>query len=686
MNIHNKLEIYFKGKKYESYNNMLSPIFEKIKRFYSYNNILVVGNGNSKTTVDTETLDNATHSYNLTTESMNTNILSGPLFVKKSLVLGSDNNDELVIKELGIGLTAISSSTPNPKVVNRFVLVSSDEDGEGLVRHAGEYLKIVITLYLKFDKENSDFNLLVSDTNHLVSYLLGEKTTGSSSLSINFAKSSDYSIPTSADIVGSYEGMVTSGSITFEQIDKTHGRVRLVSNTSYGSAVEVMIANGKVLMARRNFFDNAVWKSGSVVKSSNKFGRIYMHDKEFLKIDGVKNLANNAIDMTYSVEKDSLIQRMAKSNCFGTTYKYLNTVKNVVSKDTKKIAFFTDNGLDIWDVTATAFLKLNSNEIVETNIQKVIMFDKYLFVLGIYNSEQTIGAYELVENSYVRRTFTFENISNFSVLDFDIVQMRNNMFKLGLVRNDGTGSALINFYGLLDDGNFSESVVLDIPSTSISSVYGVVSNSVSDANLVFVSSSANGTGVKTLYTNNLGSIINTFTGQNIDEIVDHLTTNVVDGYPLVGARGIVVLNTDATTKAFIVDTNEETPTLRTIEAMSNYTITKISTDGKYIMQKRNYIYHMAFIDDEFSKIEFFTNLKNIIVANIKRIEFVDAGVLCFLSTSTAPNSLAVYKKAYTSISGLDPNTEYEIMYTDTDAVGDHGEDVRVVLNIDISLN
>ena len=472
---HNKIEIFYKNKKYTFFNKMLPSVLNKISNLDSYNTHLAIGNGKPSNNQTLNKLTNHLKSYALNTELVQCDISKGSPYLKKSLFLSDYALNGTTITEIGL----TDSLDNNPTIFNYISLIS-DEMPNGLFLENNYQILIHLYLYLKLNNEGSGF--FTAGNNPFIKFLLGEGLNGQ--VFATRGNNTTENILTFREPPAECEKQLceilvsnTSSNNEFEL------NLTLTANLLTGKTYEIlfMIENEPFARLNTQNINSEIFSNENVTSKPS-----YVLDlgEDVKQVNTIINSSTNTAETNFFFSK--------YANCFGDKVSlpfnnlFDSQTPRFVSKDGDKIFFVINDYVYAYKNENFKITKINTSSITVKQITKIISFENFVFV--ITNEEPFISCY-LIENSKMV-SFSLEltekclNATN-NILHVDITISKENILMIAII-------SALNNHGLTLYFKLNELktsfVFLDLIESShnFSYVLALIKNNFCDARVMFV--------------------------------------------------------------------------------------------------------------------------------------------------------------------------------------------------------
>lgn len=424
---HNQLNIKTKFKNYTFYNTVLNSTLEQLSKFEKYNEYLSIGNGYPNLNIQNLfKLTNKFFTTKLTNKSFQSDISKGNLFAKYEYLVSKNDFNENFITEIGL-----SDNSNNPTIFNYFSLISTDTPNGINIQNENEIV-FEVTIYLIVNENNNI--ILTSGQNPFIEFLLGNGLDD-----VFICKGSNYSedIRINRDINNQNLSLCNKISNIFDNCLEIIFEQSLIEN----EINEILFISDNKVFARKNLKE---------INQPSTF-EITVQSKEnyIIKIeDDIKNVNSILNNSTQSFENNYFVSKYA--NSFGDKINlpfnnlFNDETTRFLSKDGKYLFFVLDDKVYGYINENFTITELNTTNIKDDNITKIISFDNYVFVISkIY---PYISTY-IIENKIIQKyNNNFSSLSSIKQLEnnlqIDITLCKNGKFILGLICEDKTALSI----------------------------------------------------------------------------------------------------------------------------------------------------------------------------------------------------------------------------------------------------
>lgn len=400
MLIKNRLKITKNNFTTVSYNSLLLPAVEFIKDGLAYSDFVAIGTGGQETFSGDTHLSFWSVTKKAETDSFNFDPMNGQLFLTKRLVFDESDTDSYEIVELG--LTA-DGNNPNPKIANRFVV----NGGKPIFRDPKEEMEIEITIFLS---ESSESNLSITGgSNPLVKFLLGGGMESPKKFTV--ARGHDLT-PNNVRVVRENNGLVEYDTEVVPKISEENMELEffITSDLGLGVVDEILLLLNSVVVARQNVKEVSGLAEGDTLTiTADADCMVTVNEYGINSISKVKNAETGAEITDFSTKRFATSFESGEENIF-SGFGFSSSTKRVLERTGKKIGFWVDNILRVFDFSGSSIIEHDATSVDMTNVQLVSMFDRFIFLkvktgVNLYD----VYAYELLGNVYTKRDFNADN-------------------------------------------------------------------------------------------------------------------------------------------------------------------------------------------------------------------------------------------------------------------------------------
>lgn len=466
---HNKINIKVDNKEYIFYNSILESLLEKLSNFDSYNNYLALGNGeNNPSTQNQFHLTNFIARTKYSSRQIQSDISKGTLFTTLEYNFNKNKLNCNFLTEAGL-----CEDSDNPEIYNYFSFISSDTPN-GIDITNSEEIAIAVTIYLTI-YENNDI-LLTAGNNKFIEFILGNGLG-----EVKIYSGSNYADNTriSRKITNTQETYTCEKSATIINNSLT---ISFIAKLKVGEINEILFLIDNEVFARKNLkeFKPCISREITLEPKSNYVIKI---DEDVKSISEVSKTSDNVVETNYFVSKFA--------NSFGDEV-YLpfnnlfnSTTSRFTSKDGKLIFFILNNKVYCYKNENYILTEINTREITEDNITKIIAFDNFIFIIS--SISPYISTY-IIENDRIKNVNnnfgSFEKNSEFQTIQqIDISRAINGNFLIGILTNTSTA---LTIYATYNDGTgFSINNYLE-NSKNFNYVLAMHKNNFCDAQIIYL--------------------------------------------------------------------------------------------------------------------------------------------------------------------------------------------------------
>ena len=426
--LHNKLEIFVNEKTYSYYNNIFENVYKSIANFEPYFSHIAIGTGTANFEDNASfKLGNFVKCLKLETENLQHDISKGVLFSKKVCIIDSFELDNKYITEIGI----TSQTNNNPEIFNYFSLIS-EENPNGILKINGESIILSVSIFLEFDNTEN----LTLGNNPLVSLILGE---GSASKEVFAICGSNLS--TTENI---YRPMPNQ-SKTKANITYTFENGLFLDfsfNINSKEVYEVVLTlDNKVFFRKCVIFEQE--PQSETLTLTPKEHYILNLGENAYEVSNVLNISSSTTESNFGIKKYACEFGDKIETPFHNLFSF--ETPRFLSKDGKRIIFLLDDKIFVYENSNYEIYELNTFNLNISNIQKIVAFEDFVFVLS--KNQPYFFAYKITRNECTKLEIDFSNYSlsqNLnSIYDFDASLAKDGTLMLGIIFSETyIGSAL----------------------------------------------------------------------------------------------------------------------------------------------------------------------------------------------------------------------------------------------------
>lgn len=434
---HNQLNIKTKTKTYTFYNTVLKSILEKLAKFEKYNEYLSIGNGKpSQEFQNNFQLTNKIFTTKLSNSSFQSDISKGNLFSKYEFLISKKDLNCDYITEIGL------SDDKNESIIFNYFSLISDESPNGINIENENEISFEIIIHLTVN-ENIN-NILTSGNNPFIEYLLGNGLND-----VYITKGTNYCENVRIEREFDNRNLILCNKTS--NISDNSLEICFESNINIGEINEILFILNNKVFARRNLKEyNEPINLNQTFQSKENY---------IIKIeDDIKNVNSLYNNSTQTYETNYYISKYANSLGDKVSLPFNNLFNKdttrFLAKDGKYIFFVIDDKVYGFVNDNFSIKELNTSEINDDNILKIISFDNFVFVIS--KAKPYISTYTIYNNTIIKNINNFNSIVNFEkiekCLQIDITYCKNNQFILGLICEDKT--ALSIYFSLNNEQEF----------------------------------------------------------------------------------------------------------------------------------------------------------------------------------------------------------------------------------------
>ena len=422
--LHNKYEIIVGDKSYTAYNTITKIIFDAINNFKQYGAYLAVGCGTEELGYNTPELSSHLFNYPLTVEEIQCDPSKGPMYVKRTLNLTGP--DYFNITEFG--LTDLDGTYFNVPVYSHVYIRGEDGSILPIYKSSEVSLFVRVTTYLEVDDQTK--TVLTAGDNMLVKAILGEldhKPQISVVRGYNNTPNGTFvhrNKPRNSKKIDVYNNRISPENGT-EQIEYSF-------DARTGETAEIVLLFDDEPVARLNTLGNGSQIAISLTDITSQdnytldIGENIINISEVVSTDGT--VVSDYKVRNYAKDFTDFIADPFEAN-------FTSQCPRWVSSDGDKLAFVADGTVYIYLNKNYALYKINNN-ISSSNLQKIIMFQNYIFV--IYNSSPHFTVYvvddTLTANQITTNMATYENLeTSYDWQDVQIIPTQDSEFMMGII-------------------------------------------------------------------------------------------------------------------------------------------------------------------------------------------------------------------------------------------------------------
>ena len=658
---HNKLTVRASNKKYSFYNTLLSSTLQQLSTFGKINEYISIGNGlpNSES-------QNAFHltshiaTAKLIFKSIQSDISKGSLFAKYQYKLQKSDVLATHITEVGL-----SNNETTPTIYNYFSLIT-DETPNGIDITNSDEILLEVTLNLTISENNQ--TILTSGNNPLIEFLLGNGLGDVYACSgSNFAENTrmNRQIPTNK------EKYICTKTAT---IQNNSLKIDFECNLNIGELDEILFISADKVFARKNLKEHLTLSS-ETLNLTPKANYVIKIDSDIKSIVSVTKQSDQTVESNYFVSK--------YANSFGDEISlpfnniFDSTTSRFLSKDGKFIFFVSNTKVYAYKNEDFKITEINTKEIVEDYITKIISFDKFVFIIS--KVAPYISTY-IIEGNMIKSTSnnlkSFEKYSDFETIQqADVTWCNNGKFIIGLILND---SSALSIYLTYDDTNgFSTSSFLT-NSREFNYIIAMYKNNFCDGRMIYLKEGE--TSLKCRL------VTHSADGTETD-VYSSLAYALVKDATNIYTKGRAIISEKSTTPSVVIYYYPQVyeydlPLIST--ELKNY----ISQDMNYIIQKTETneykIYNLVGYD---TPEEFSDGFLSILPYNqIVDFEFMKDSLLIFTNLSDKPVVAFNLKLNKTQIENLsDKDAEYLVAVEKYNKLGSDGKQIKFKLETKVNL-
>ena len=424
---HNQLIIKTRTKNYFYYNTILNSTLDKLSNFEKYNEYLSIGNGTAnQESQNIFHLSNKLLTTKLVNSSFQSDISKGNLFAKYEFIVSKNEINENYITEIGL-----SNNDNNPVIYNYFSLISNDTPNGIYIQNENEIV-FEVTINLTINENNT--TLLTSGSNPFIEFLLGNGLSN-----VYICKGTNYS-----------NNERINREINNNQLYLCNKKTNIIDNSleiefeysfNNGEIDEILFISDNRVFARKNLKEFI-----SPTKIQNEFPS---KDNYIIKIEeDIKSVSSIFNQSTQTSEQNCFVSKYANSLGDKINLPFNNLFNNetsrFLSKDGRYLFFVLNDKVYGFVNDNFSVKKLNTSEITDDNISKIISFDKFVFVIS--KIKPYVSTYSIEDNIIKKQNNNFENFENLEKLEnylqIDITLCKNGKFILGLICEDKTALSI----------------------------------------------------------------------------------------------------------------------------------------------------------------------------------------------------------------------------------------------------
>lgn len=652
--LHNKAIIKTNNKSIEVYNQVNNPILECLSKLKSYNNFISIKTYND---IDNNSLEKPI-SLKTTNIYYQSNIEDGELFSKSETIINTNSLNDNYLTEIGYS----DGNILNPTFYNTFIL-TNEENPNGLYIKDSEEISIEIYMYLYINENN----FLTLGKNKFIEFLLGAGLN-----EIYYCKGSNYS--SNENI---YRELPENNQIYPCNIDihleENNLTINLNSDISTGEINEILFISSNSVFARYNTKEikPTIQTSIEIQPKTN-----YILDiKEDIKnINSIKNLDNSSLENEYYVSNYANNFGDKISTPFNKMFD--NNTKRFLSKDGDKIFFLIDENIYGYSNKDFSIKSLNTNTIKAEYIIKLISFDDYIFI--ITKLEPYILCYKIINNAAILINNNLTNNNNINLIansrNVDIVLSKNNIFMLGFISDEGKGYTI--YFSLQNDMFIYNDI--KISDYNFPYLVAVHKNNFCDAQIIYLQAGETSLDSRIVYH---------YPDKTESDVYSALAYNFTNNTKNIYAKNRAIIVEKINTNNLLIYYLPQVYKYE-LDLFSSETISYISQDGKYLIQKLNNneynIYNLIGYD---TPELFINNLPAEINKNeIVDFEFLKDSLLIFLNNNKNPIVAYNLNLNKTQIENVTSNTStYKVEMEKYDKLGLNNEGVVVTITTNITL-
>lgn len=656
---HNKLTVQLSNRNYDFYNTMLNSTLEALSKFDKFNSFVSVGNGEPGTPQNSFHLSNFLYTSKLAFQSFQSDISKGNTFAIYEFKLLKSNINSNYITEIGL-----SNNDENPIIYNYFSLITEDNpNGLDISQENEILLKIIINLNIT----ETTNNILTSGSNPFIEFLLG-KGLGKvkAKLGSNFSE----------NVRISRINPITNESIICTKnanLDRNCLNLNISCNFKQEIDEIVYMANDTVF-ARQNLkeYKNTKSNNDSFSAKSNYVIKI---DKDLKSIDLITN------NLTSANETNCIISKYANSigdEISSPLYNLFNSeTTKFLSKDGNLIFFILNNKVYCYKNENFEIIQINTKEITDDEITKIISFDNFVFIVSKINPY--ISTYKIEDNTVKKVNNNLESFEKFSEFetfrDIDITLCNNGNFIIGLLTQNG--NALSIYLNFSEQSGFTVNNYLT-NSKAFNYVLAMLKNNFCDGSMFYLKEGEASYECR---------IVTHSSSAAETDIYSYLAYALSHNAKRVYCKGRAIISEKNTSPSIVIYYypqiyQYELPLIQ--EEIKDF----ISEDLYYIAQeytnKEFKIYNLIGYD---VPEEFTNNLSNFMDCNsIQEIIFMKDSFLVFTNNESEPIKIFNLKLNKTQIENVsDKDATYQVSYNEYDKLGTHGETVTINFKTGITL-
>lgn len=656
---HNKLTIQLSNKNYTFYNTMLKSTLTSLANFNKYNEYISVGDGEASLAQNTFHLSNHIHTEKLGCKSFQSDIQKGNVFAIYEFKLLKNNINSKYIKEVGL-----SNNDENPTIFNYFSLIS-EEMPNGLDISKENEIVLKITIYLNISETTS--NILTSGSNPFIEFLLGNGLDEvKACLGSNFSE----------NVRLSRLKPITNSFITCtKNANLSENSLNLNFSCSFSQEIdEVLYITDNKVFARQNLkeYKNLLTKQSTFSPKSNYVIKI---NNDIKSIDLITN------NSTSSAETNCVISKYANSigdeiaSPLENLFNYETT--KFISKDGKLIFFILNNKIYCYKNENFELIQINTREIIDDEITKIIAFDKYIFIIS--KISPFISTYIIEENSVKKvnnNLADFEKFSEFETLrDIDITLCNNGKFIIGLLTQNGNGLSIYLSYSEQNGFTVTSSLT---NSKVFNYVLAMLKNNFCDGSMFYLKEGEASYECR---------IVTHSSSATETDIYSYLAYALSLNAKRVYCKGRAIISEKNTSPTIVIYYypqiyQYELPLIQ--EEIKDF----ISDDLYYIAQENeNKVFKLYNLIGYDTPEEFTNNLSDFMDCNtIQEIVFMKDSFLVFTTNKSEPIRIFNLKLNKTQIENVsDKDATYLVTYKEYDKLGTNSENVTINFKTGITL-
>lgn len=659
---HNKLTVKMNGHEYYFYNTVLPSTLNKLSNFEKYNEYLSVGNGQANS--ESQNLFNLTShvaTAKLIYKSIQSDITKGSLFGKYQYKLTKSELSSInYLTEAGL-----SDGNSTPTIFNYFSLISEDNPNGLNISTSDEILfEVIINLTIN---ENNQI-LLTSGENPFIEFLLGNglgevyACCGS-----NFAEN----VRMSREVPNNKTYYPCTKTCNIENNTLTLNLSLEITNKEID---EILFFTDTKVFARKNLKEYQTPESQNLTLTP-KANYVIKIDSDIKTVTSITNQTTQATETNFYVSK--------YANSFGDKISlpfnniFNSTTSRFLSKDGKLIFFISNNKVYAYKNEDFKIIELNTKEIDDDYISKIISFENYVFIIS--KIKPFISTY-IVSNNVIKKVEnnfeSFEKYSEFeNLFQVDITLCKNNKFMLGIIQNNKT--ALTIYFTYNESTGFVTGNHLT-NSRNFNFILGMYKNNFCDGRMIYL---------KEGETSALCRIVTHSADETETDIYSSLAFTLTQNSTNIYTKGRAIIAEKNTSPSVVIFYypqiyEYELPLISTEQ--KDY----ISSDLNYLIQKTESneykIYNLVGYD---TPEEFSDGLQSILqYSQIVDFEFMKDSILIFTNMEDQPIIAYNLNLNKTQIENLSNKTdEYNVSIMKYKKLGSNGETVKFKIETRIEL-